>query len=618
MAPEDPLLSCDLVMKGGIASGVVYPSALLALKERYRFRSIGGASAGAIAAGFAGAAELGRQTGQRGFAGLEECHARLGEEGFLLSLFQPESGTGEVYRLALSLTGKHASRPTNALGWLNLALSVGGGRGKLAGGVLGGLLVGGAAGAVLPGLWSGLLGSLCGLAGAGAGAYLAAEAATRKVGQVAGALESNGYGLISGFRGEGHAADRPALTEWIASSLDYLAGRVDSQFHDAKAPDAAGKPLTFEDLSDAEIRLRLVTTNLSQNQPYVLPFESERFVFEVAHFRRLFPKRVVDFMVEVAEGEASADPRIRLPEGYCFLPKGEALPVVVAVRLSLSFPVLLSAVPLYGFAPSAYRKRGEVLDAAIDLQRHWFSDGGISSNFPIHFFDEVLPERPTFGINLVSWKEKYEHPEVSVQPDAEGKLPDAVPPESAAEEGVFIAKANRPWAPDFVEIKSLPGFLLNIYSTSQNFRDNSQARLPSVRDRVVNIRLKDDEGGLNLKMSPETLARLSERGELAGKVLENYPFDPHLWVRFRVLMPELSKAFEQLGKTLPEVRRISEYLDQGSDPEFAYKGSAAWRADARQAIKEILAVCAKLDELKERMQSDPPKPRGHLRITPPL
>jgi len=28
-------------------------------------------------------------------------------------------------------------------------------------------------------------------------------------------------------------------------------------------------------------------------------------------------------------------------------------------------------------------------------------DGGLTSNFPIHFFDAPLPGRPTFGINLV-------------------------------------------------------------------------------------------------------------------------------------------------------------------------------------------------------------------------
>ncbi len=41
---------CDLVMKGGITSGIVYPPALDELQKMYSFNSIGGTSAGAIAA----------------------------------------------------------------------------------------------------------------------------------------------------------------------------------------------------------------------------------------------------------------------------------------------------------------------------------------------------------------------------------------------------------------------------------------------------------------------------------------------------------------------------------------------------------------------------------------
>jgi predicted acylesterase/phospholipase RssA len=42
-------LECDLIIKGGIASGLVCPGAIKVLSEHCRLRSIGGASAGAIA-----------------------------------------------------------------------------------------------------------------------------------------------------------------------------------------------------------------------------------------------------------------------------------------------------------------------------------------------------------------------------------------------------------------------------------------------------------------------------------------------------------------------------------------------------------------------------------------
>ena len=47
-------------MKGGITSGVVYPLAVCELATVYRLRSVGGSSAGAIAAAAAACAELGR------------------------------------------------------------------------------------------------------------------------------------------------------------------------------------------------------------------------------------------------------------------------------------------------------------------------------------------------------------------------------------------------------------------------------------------------------------------------------------------------------------------------------------------------------------------------------
>ena len=61
---SEAAVECDLVLKGGITSGIVYPSAIAKLASHYRLRSIGGASAGAIAAAAAAAAEFGRATGR--------------------------------------------------------------------------------------------------------------------------------------------------------------------------------------------------------------------------------------------------------------------------------------------------------------------------------------------------------------------------------------------------------------------------------------------------------------------------------------------------------------------------------------------------------------------------
>src|SRR5260370_41295721 len=78
---------CDIVLKGGITSGVVYPLALVSLAEKYRFSNIGGTSAGAVAAVAAAAAEDGRQTETAGFDRLARNPAEVGSG--LLSIFQP-------------------------------------------------------------------------------------------------------------------------------------------------------------------------------------------------------------------------------------------------------------------------------------------------------------------------------------------------------------------------------------------------------------------------------------------------------------------------------------------------------------------------------------------------
>jgi len=65
-AREEVYQYCDLVMKGGITSGVIYPSAVVKLASQYRFKKIGGTSAGAIAAAVAAAAEFGRRHNVKG------------------------------------------------------------------------------------------------------------------------------------------------------------------------------------------------------------------------------------------------------------------------------------------------------------------------------------------------------------------------------------------------------------------------------------------------------------------------------------------------------------------------------------------------------------------------
>ena len=99
-------------MKGGITSGVVYPAAGVELAKRFTLKSIGGTSAGAIAAAFFAAAEYRRSVlgSSAGFEELATYPAKFGAEtpagtSFLLSLFQPAKDARRSFRLLLAFLG---------------------------------------------------------------------------------------------------------------------------------------------------------------------------------------------------------------------------------------------------------------------------------------------------------------------------------------------------------------------------------------------------------------------------------------------------------------------------------------------------------------------------------
>src|SRR5262245_51627169 len=108
--PETPPpRHCDVIMKGGITSGVVYPAAGVELARHYAFKSIGGASAGAIAAAFFAAAEHRRSVfgSADGFAELQVLPGKLGATtasgtSYLLALMRPSPDARRLFRLLLA------------------------------------------------------------------------------------------------------------------------------------------------------------------------------------------------------------------------------------------------------------------------------------------------------------------------------------------------------------------------------------------------------------------------------------------------------------------------------------------------------------------------------------
>lgn len=368
----------------------------------------------------------------------------------------------------------------------------------------------------------------------------------------------------------------PALSEWLADRIDDLAG--------VPLPEGSGArhALTFGDLwcgslaapagddpkrtaesmrrlsQNPRLRvtnLELMTTNLSQGRPYRLPFADNAqtamiggaiWLFCAQCLCEVLPARVVE-QVRKASGPL-VDPAslacVRHPtQRLRLLPEPWDMPIAMAARMSLSLPGLISAVPLY--CPPDQP----------DCQplRQWFSDGGITSNFPIHFFDSLLPRWPTFGLTLQPFDPQRRRECVYI-PDQDS------------------AATAESWA----AVYSMPTFLASILDTFLGWRDTMQTALPGFRGRIAHVRQTKAEGGTNLFMRCETIKTLANRGATAGSEL-GYRFagqddvdvpksngrlqtqtDRYRWIRMRVAARKYAEMVCELLEGEPIYRHLAE------------------------------------------------------------
>lgn len=612
------LLECDLVLKGGVTSGTVYPRAIAALAQRYRLRSIGGASAGAIAAAAAAAAEWRRQMSAdgrsaAGFAGLRTLPEELGAPGakktgpVLLELFQPQRPLRALFRFLLRFLGnepRHEAAATplfvlKVAGWalyhFPLAALVGGGV------ALGFALLIGLGSAPW---WSWLIAP---------GFVLSVSATAALIGALLTALRlpTNDFGMCRGFERTGDKEDPWQLTSWLSTLLQRTSGL------------ASARLLTFGHLAQRKIDLRVVTSNLSYGHPQQVPFRAGEPwpFFEKAAWEALFPREVIEHLMAYSPSRApGSDARCdaaylatvaRLAErGLLPLPDTEQLPVIIAVRLSLSFPLLLSAVPLWFVDPA--EKAGEP-------RKCWLSDGGISSNFPLHFFDSPIPGRPTFAINLEQRSDVVKEDRVFLPPEAEPM---------AARSWTELENASGPGA--------LAGFLLAIFNVMQNWRDNSLLRLPGYGDRVVTVRLKPREGGLNLKMSGPLIGELADHGEAAAAKLQLHfhpshaadraqagitaSWDNHRWVRLRSCLAGIDTLAREgeLAWNQPSTVPYDALLDPTRTPQSTLSSyeetTDAQRTFALACLSDIRAVIRRHQSAFEPEPLHEHGPRAPLRF----
>ncbi|MBA3020729.1 patatin-like phospholipase family protein [Propionicimonas sp.] len=599
--PLHPEAACNLIMKGGIASGVIYPRLISELARSYRFSAIGGTSAGAIAAAGAAVAELRRQRDHdtAGFEALtrlpEELAKPSGRGNVLLSLFHPEPETAPLFKVLVALlSSPHTSplgRGAAVLGTLFTSYGLRASLGAAPGLTLAawGAAIGGQAIGV--GLIGGLTLALAGaLLGAASGIW---NTLTKKTPQ-------NRFGLCSG---RGGTPEAPALTDWAHAYLQTLAGL-----------DAEADPITFGDLAAQGVTLRMMTTNLSQRRPMAMPWAETGYYFPLAEWQRLFPPSVIEWLTRPANAPAWAADSRRDPlsqslaqraaaAGLHPLPDGDRLPLIVAVRLSLSTPVLISAVPL------ATIPWGNGDDTFVT---NWFADGGLCTNLPVHFFDRPLATLPTFAINLQEVAEPITHAD------------DATCLPQGNHEGLL--RTVHSW--EAADAGALGRFLNSVLMTWQTWVDNEALRQPGYRDRVATVFTTAEEGGFNLNMDAQTVASLAERGRDAGaKLVAKFTgpfgespvpvtgFDNHRWIRLRSALAGLGEWLDEFNDAFdapsPGAIPHADLLRLPGDDLPSYRDNLrATRKFAHQV--HDLAHAADLT----RLSGGAPRPRPRLRLIP--
>jgi predicted acylesterase/phospholipase RssA len=669
-----PLPECDLVMKGGVTSGIVYPPAILKLKDRYIFNSIGGTSAGAVAAAAAAAAEYGRYGPGDSFDRFQKTSDHFIAD--LLHRFDVPGATRPAFQFMKAVgvfggPGGHKPSPPQAVLQATGSLAVYDAAGfwplALLGGILGaatgvGLaaIVAALTGSTLNDVaaWAWVLGIIFLLIGAwvggllGGALHLGLSVLMRKV-------PDNFYGVVTGHDPKVRPDSPVLLTDYLAEGLDRIAGLP-----------ASDGPLTFGHLcrrkisvdgvdTDAGITLQLITSNLSQGIPYRLPFTQRIFLYKKPDMERLFPGNVVRQLFDHRyRSDSIPDDNGKppspdgtpaegvLPEGYYFLPDADDFPVVVAMRMSLSIPIFFSAIPLYSIKPGSFdiAHAGGVLHPDRDLQQHLFSDGGVTSNFPIHSFDKWLPSRPTFGITLAAMpSRKKGRPEplssdylsvTSVQED-ERDLEDLGEVEdlsSTVKQEHTQQYASGPASPDLLKpvelgqpskvsviewrpIRDPISLLFRVVDTARENHDYLQSTLPGYRERIVKIRFTPEEGGMNLAMDQDAINAIKDRGAEAGAELLKFNFGHHQWTRFLVLMSELELQLQKLRGALERGNYEELLLDRvdsdsigvvKSYPYLAYHGRK-WRHKAYLCITSLVNV---LDEWEQITSDQPMQPAG--------
>jgi predicted acylesterase/phospholipase RssA len=595
-------------MKGGITSGIVYPPAISKLSREYHFKNIGGTSAGAIAAAVTAAAEYRRRTTGRldGFELLDRLPEELGQADArgrtrLLRLFQPQRSCGRLFGILVG-----------SLNVSNTALRV-----------FAVLL------SALKSYWPGTIAGVLvaavvyGVSDSWTAAFLALLLAVPLLVGLAiyrdltRTLVTNNYGMCTGLTTRAEQGE--ALTPWLHDLIQRAAGLpINEPLTFGHLWHAKGAPAGTPESTGRSIDLRMFSTNLAHGRPYIFPHTEPmaRLFFKPDELEAYLPPSVMHwfntYSIEYKPSPQSpeSDPPVSASEGLRELPQPEHFPVLLAARMSLSFPLLFSAVPLW--AIDYEQPKGK-----RTFQRCMFSDGGIASNFPVHLFDGLIPQWPTFGIDLEAELPGHDNMVFLPRRYLEGV---------ADRWTRFDQKTRAP--------SRMGGFLSSIANAMQNWNDNTLSRMTGVRDRVVRVRLADDEGGMNLNMPAPLIRKVAARGGLAAeeiikKFLTPAPdgwdgWSAQRWVRLDVHLNALAQKSAGMQRALsPAFRQGKSYEDlvKLARTQCAPGHERALTDEEAQALtslmKNLESLAAWIDR-EATNYTNLPVPPAELRAGPPL
>ncbi len=267
--------------------------------------------------------------------------------------------------------------------------------------------------------------------------------------------------------------------------------------------------------------------------------------------------------------------------------------------MSLSFPLLFCAVPVYMRDHETKRlldENGTKTD--VELKRVWFIDGGLSSNFPIHPFDALLPSRPTLALSLDELPAK-------ANPDG-----NRIALAEAPEEGSGLPVA---------EVKGLLSYAIGLLEAAKDWQDNMLSGMPGQRERTAKVMLSSTQGGLNLTMPPEVSKKVMEQGQQVGeRFTKDLDFNVHRWQRALV-------AYEQLEGALVGTHKT--WVDKHFGDWFAGYAPTApsypkLSPQDREAIIARLKIFVELDkQFQKSIEGKDEKmlrPVGRLRIGPDI